>query len=111
MSSRPTKSERSPAPSVHVLALQVDLRFPASHSLKEKRMALRPIVDGLRARFEVSVAETAHQDAWQRCEIGIALVSGDVAVIEQLADQVERFLWQAVDTEVLEVTRSWLDVD
>ena len=92
-----------------VLALEVDLRFPSSHSLKEKRMLLRPILDGLRSRFDVSVAEVAHQDTWQRCTLGIALVSGDVAVVEQLADQIERFVWQAVDTEIVQIDRSWMD--
>ena len=96
---------------MHVLALQVDLRFPSSHSLKEKRMLVKPIIDGLRNRFDVSVAEVAHLDTWQRCEIGIALVSGEVAVVEQLGDQVERFIWGAADTEVLQIERHWLDID
>jgi len=96
---------------VHVLALRVDLRFPASHSLKQKRMLLKPITDGVRTRFAVSIAETAHHDAWQRAEVGIALVSNEVAAIERLADQIERFIWQARDTEVLEVERSWLEAN
>ena len=96
---------------MYVLALQVELRFPSSHSLKEKRMLLKPVVDGLRSRFDASVAEVAHHDTWQRCALGIALVSGDVAVVEKLADQVERFIWQAVDTEVIQIDRHWLDID
>jgi len=94
-----------------VLALQVDLRFPGSHSLKEKRMLLKPIVDGLRSRFDISVAEVEHQDTWQRCELGVALVSGEVAAVEQLADKVERFIWQAAETEVLRIERYWLVID
>ena len=96
---------------MHVLALRVDLRFPASQSLKQKRMLLKPITEGVRGRFEVSVAETAHHDAWQRAEVGIALVSGEVAVAEKLADQIERFIWQAPDTEVLRIERTWLETD
>ena len=96
---------------MYVLGMQIDLRFPLSHSLKEKRMLLKPIVDGLRNRFDVSVAEVAHHDTWQRCELGVALVSGDIAMIEKLADQVERFVWQASDTEVLQVDRHWLEIE
>jgi len=96
---------------MHVLAMQVDLRFSSSHSLKEKRMLLKPIIDGLRNRFDVSVAEVAHLDTWQRCQIGIAMVSGEVAVVEQLGDHIERFIWSAADTEVLRVERHWLDID
>ena len=72
---------------------------------------VKPIVAGLRSRFSVSVAEIGHQDAWQRCSIGIALVGGDVAMVEQAADQIERFIWQARDTEVLGIERQWFDSD
>lgn len=71
---------------------------------------LRPIVDGLRARFTVSVAETGHADTWQRAELGVALVSGDVHVVEGLAAEIERFVWQQ-DTEVLGIERIWLETD
>lgn len=71
---------------------------------------MRPIVDGMRSRFGVSVAETAHMDTWQRSELGVALVSGDVHVVEELADDIERFVWSQ-DTEVLEIERLWLETD
>ena len=96
---------------MYVLALQVDLRFPSSHSLKQKRMLLKPVIDGLRSRFDASVAEVAHHDTWQRCELGIALVNGHVSMVEKLADQVERFIWEAVDTEVVQINRHWLEID
>ena len=96
---------------MYVLALQLDLRFPSSHSLKEKRMLRKPVIDGLRSRFDASVAEVAHHDTWQRCELGIALVNGHVSMVEKLADQVERFIWEAVDTEVVQINRHWLEID
>jgi len=39
------------------------------------------------------------------------LVSGEVAVAEKLADQIERFIWTAADTEVLSIERRWADTD
>jgi len=96
---------------MYVLALQVDLRFPSAQALKEKRMLRKPVIDGLRSRFDASVAEVAHHDTWQRCELGIALVSGHVSMVEKLADQVERFIWEAVDTEVVQINRHWLEID
>ena len=95
---------------MHVLALQIELRFPASQSLKQKRAHVRPIIDGLRSRFEVSVSEVAHHDTWQRSAIGVAIVGGEVAVVERVGDQIERFVWQA-DAEVLGIDRHWLDID
>ena len=49
-------------------------------------------------------------DTWQRSELGVALVSGDVHVVEELADDIERFVWSQ-DTEVLEIERLWLETD
>jgi len=94
---------------MHVLALHVELRFPHSQSLKAKRRLLRPIIDGIRSRFDVSVAEVAHHDSWQRCEIGVAIVSGEAGVADRAGDQIERFIWQAIDTEIVSVERHWLD--
>ena len=61
-------------------------------------------------RFQVSVAETGHADSWQRCELGVALVSAEVAIVESLADEIERFVWHG-DAEILEVDRCWLETD
>lgn len=96
---------------MHVLALQADLRFPASRSLKQKRAVLKPIVMALRNRFDVSVAEVAHHDTWQRTTLGVALVGHEPDAITDFADQIERFLWSAGDTEVLAADRYWLEVD
>lgn len=89
--------------------MRIDLRFPHSQSLKEKRSLLRPVVAGIRTRFELSVAETAHQNTWQRCELGVAIVGEHVSVVEEVAEQVERFIWAGSGLEVLEIEHRWID--
>jgi len=96
---------------VHVVALEIELRFPSSRSLKQKRSLLRPIVDGVRSRFAISVAEVAYQDTWQRSVVGVSLVGSKVSQVEAVADQVERFVWNAADTEVVRIDHHWLDID
>ncbi len=96
---------------MHVLALAVELRLPTCRSLKDKRQALRPIVDGLRQRHRVSVAETDFQDQWQRAELGIAVVSAAPAQAEDWLDHVERFVWSRPDVEVVRTDRRWMEVD
>jgi len=44
---------------------RLTLQISDSGSLKSKRQVLRRITDRLKARFNVSVAETARHDAWQ----------------------------------------------
>lgn len=96
---------------MHVLALSVELRLPGCTSLKQKRSTLRPIIEGIRHRHHVSVAETAHNDQWQRAEIGIAVVSPSPGQAEEVVDRVERFVWSRPDVEVTMTERRWLEFD
>jgi uncharacterized protein len=94
---------------VHAAAVCFEIHVPESRSLKTKRAAIRPIVDGLRHRFNVSVAEVDHQDTWQRSAIGVALVSGSAGHLQKVLDSVERFVANAPDVELLDVATNWLD--
>jgi uncharacterized protein YlxP (DUF503 family) len=94
---------------VHAAALRFDLHVPESRSLKVKRAAIRPIVDGLRHRFHCSVAETGYQDQWQRAEIAVALVAESEGHLRQMIHTVERFVATAAAVEVLDVDVVHLD--
>jgi uncharacterized protein YlxP (DUF503 family) len=91
------------------VALRFELHVPMSHSLKDKRAAVRPVVDGLRHRFHVSVAEIDHHDRWQRAAIGVALVAESHRHLDELMATVERFVYAAADLEVLDSERTYLE--
>ena len=95
--------------SVHAAALRFDLHVPESRSLKARRAAIRPIIDGLRHRLHCSVAEIGYQEQWQRAEIGVALVAESDGQLSRLIDSVERFVDTAADVEVLEMEVVHLD--
>ncbi len=92
-----------------VLALDLDLHLPECRSLKAKRAVLRPITDGLRARFRVAVAEVGEQDRWQRARIGVAVVGGTAGHVQDVMDEVERFVWAQAGVDVLSADRTWLE--
>ncbi len=94
---------------MHAAAVCFDLRVPDSRSLKTKRAAIRPIVEGLRHRFRVSVAEVDHLDQWQRAAIAVAAVSGSHRCLQDLLDSVERYVVAQPDVELLDVETSWLE--
>lgn len=54
-----------------------ELHVPGARSLKEKRSVIRSVKDRLHNEFNVSVAETAHHDVWQRAELTACVVAGD----------------------------------
>ena len=94
---------------MHAAAVCFDLHVPESRSLKAKRAAIRPIVDGLRHRFQVSVAEVDHLDQWQRAAIGVAVVSGSVSQIEKVLASVARFVDTADGVELIDTETTWLE--
>jgi uncharacterized protein len=108
---RPRISPDATIGTVHAVAVRFDLHVPASQSLKAKRAAIRPVVDGLRHRFKVSVAEVDHQDTWQRASIGVALVDGSASHLEEVMASVERFVAGAAEVELLDTEATWLETD
>ena len=89
--------------------MEIDLHLPACRSLKAKRAVLRPIVEGLRSRFRVSVAEVGDQDLWQRAKIGVAVVGGTTSRVENVMDEIERWIWAQPGVEVLSMDRTWME--
>lgn len=53
------------------------LYLPGCSSLKEKRSVVKSLKQRLHNEFNLSVAETAHQDEWQRCELAACVVATD----------------------------------
>jgi uncharacterized protein YlxP (DUF503 family) len=60
--------------------------------LKEKRGVTRRLVTRLRRELNVSVAEVGGLDAWQRCELGVAVAAGSETGARKVAQQVEKIV-------------------
>lgn len=69
-----------------------ELQLPGCRSLKEKRSVLKSLKDRLHNQFNVSVAETARQDAHERAELAACVVSGDRAHANSVLDALDRFM-------------------
>jgi uncharacterized protein len=75
-----------------VAVLVIELHFPDAGSLKAKRKDLSSIKALLHGRFGAAVAETAHQDLWQRSTLVAALTSSSSQVLGESIDVVQRWL-------------------
>jgi uncharacterized protein YlxP (DUF503 family) len=94
---------------VHAAAVCFDLHVPQSRSLKAKRAVVRPIVDTIRHRYRLSVAEVDHQDQWQRAAIAVAVVAASDGHLHELLDAVERYVAGAPDIELIDVSTAYLE--
>ena len=88
--------------------VRYDLHVPQSRSLKAKRSAIRPLLEGARHRFAVSSAEVGYHDQWQRSEVAFAAVASSSTHLDDILDSVDRFVWSHPEIEVLESERSEL---
>ncbi len=70
--------------------MRLTFHIPHARSLKDKRAVVRRFRDRVRARFDVSVAEVAAQDAHQRAVFGVAVVSSEAGVCDSVLEQVVR---------------------
>jgi uncharacterized protein len=70
--------------------LRLTLYIQGASSLKDKRQVVRKVVDRLRSRFNVAVAEVGDNDVWQRAVIGIAAVANDRSFVNEVLDKCAR---------------------
>jgi uncharacterized protein len=96
---------------LHTCALTMDLRLPASGSLKAKRTVIKHVVETSKSRFGIAAAEVGYQDRWQRSELGFAAVAGTHRHVEEVLDTVERFVWSHPEIEVVAQHRWWLETE
>jgi len=73
---------------MHVGVMRLVLEIPGARSLKDKRQVVRSFKERVKSRVAVSIAEVGHLDKLQLTAFGIAVVSGDAAVCEELLGRV-----------------------
>ncbi len=85
--------------------LKIEFRLSDNRSLKGKRKIIRSMIDKVRNRFNMSVAEVGSNDRWQKIELGISTIGNDRRHIDSSLNHVLRFLdtlclAQIVNTEM-----------
>lgn len=80
---------------------RLDLRIPASGSLKSKRHVVKGLIGGMRAKFNVAVAEVDHQEQWQRAALGVSCISESAFHAEKMLREIERFVSREDRVEIL----------
>lgn len=84
------------------------LYAPFVHTLKERRAVVQPLLARLRQRFPVSALEMGEADRYQRIELGVVWLSPDAASADRLQAQLEAFLQQHTQAQLIAQTREVL---
>jgi hypothetical protein len=85
---------------MQVAICEIQLFIPESNSLKAKRQVLKSVIERIKARCNASVAETDHQDTWQRATVAVAIVGTNRTVLEQQVNLVRRITDDVAGAEV-----------
>lgn len=88
-----------------VLLMKVTLRASWVHSLKEKRMVVKSLVQKLKNKFNISVAEVDEQDIHQTIVIGIAGICGTSSQIDSTMENIITFIECSTDAELINIQK------
>lgn len=83
--------------------LTLELFMGEATSLKGKRRVLKSIIDKMKSRFNISVAEVGKQDAWQFSTVGVSCVSNDPSHAHQMLSAVVKFIEHQGTVEILDI--------
>ncbi|MHB9094405.1 MAG: DUF503 domain-containing protein [Eubacteriales bacterium] len=79
----------------------IELRIPWANSLKDKRSEIKGLVNRVRAKFNVSIAETKCQDEWRTAIIGFATVSSERRHVDSTVNEVIHFIEHNTEAELV----------
>lgn len=85
-----------------------ELHLAGCRSLKDKRQILKSLKDRLHNRFNVSAAETDHQDLWQRAELTVCVVSTDRRHADSVLRQADGLVAAAPGARIVDSSTSYL---
>ena len=86
---------------MHVGTARVALQLAENRSLKGKRMVVKSVIQRVRNRFNVAIAEIDTQDAWEVITLGIVCVSDDPRHANEMLSKVIGFIEsERLDAEV-----------
>jgi uncharacterized protein len=73
------------------------------HSLKEKRMVVKSIVEKVKNKFNVSIAEIEDQDLHQSIVLGVACVSNDTKHADSTIQKVINYIEDNSEAMLIDV--------
>jgi uncharacterized protein YlxP (DUF503 family) len=82
--------------------LIIEFRLHDNRSLKGKRKVVRSMVDKVKHKFNVAVAEIGSNDKWQKIELGISTVGNDRRHIDSSLNNILTYLESLYLAEIVD---------
>ena len=88
----------------------IDLRLHDNRSLKGKRKVVKSMVDKVKHKFNVAIAEIGSNDKWQKIELGVSAVGNDRRHIDSSLTNVLTFLDSLYLAEIVDSRKEIINI-
>ncbi|HEX7101019.1 MAG TPA: DUF503 domain-containing protein [Nitrolancea sp.] len=85
---------------------QLTLHIPDAQSLKDRRRVVKSIVQRVRNRYDVAIADVDKQQQWQAATLGVVAVANSSQYVETVVQQVINFIEQNLQSGYLTDVRT-----
>ncbi len=82
---------------------RLQLFLAENQSLKGKRKVVKSLIDRIKSRFNVAMAEVGAQNLWQRIELGVTTVGNDEQFLDATFSKIVDFIENSHLAEVIDV--------
>ncbi len=93
---------------MRVIAVNIIFRLYEVYSLKEKRSIKRKVIERIKYKFNISIAETGCMDSLRTLEISFSAVSNDYKHLDEIYQNVINFIESNFMLEIVDVQKEFL---
>jgi uncharacterized protein YlxP (DUF503 family) len=83
--------------------LRINLFLSEPQSLKDKRRIIKSLVERLKNKFNVAVAEIGDLDSWNHCELGLTCISNEAGHADSMMASAVNFVEDQGTVELTDV--------
>lgn len=77
---------------MYIGVLQIELYISEPQSLKDKRRVVKSLIDKIKNKFNIAVAEIGMLDNWNHCQLGAACISNEAGHSDSVLNSVINFI-------------------
>ena len=90
--------------------MKISFHIRDNRSLKGKRKIVKSLVDRVKHKFNVAIAEIGSNDKWQWAEIGISAVGNDSRHVDASLNNIAQFIESLYLAEIVDLKTEILHV-
>lgn len=92
---------------MHLVGIEVNIRFHYLGSLKDKRRIVKSILDKTRHKYQISTAEVAHHDSLVEANLGFGMATNNRQHAETILQKVINYIDTQSEVEIVNI--EWIE--